>query len=74
MKKMMKKMIKDLQGRIGIVNNYIKTQISDLDFYNHFGYTEHKEIAIHNLDLSWEQIDMYKRQLRELKRAYKGSK
>jgi hypothetical protein len=74
MKKMMKKMINDLQGRISIVNNYIKKQMSDLDFYNHFGYSEQKEITIHNLDLSWEQIDMYKSQLRELKRDYKGSK
>jgi hypothetical protein len=74
MKKMMKKMMTDLQKRISIVNAYIKKQMSDLDFYNHFGYTEQKEIAIHNLDMSWEQIDMYKRQLRELKRDYKGSK
>ena len=74
MKEKIKLMIKDLLVREKIVQLYIKNQMSDLRFYNHFGYEKQKQRAIHNLDLSWEQIDMYKRQIKELKRDYKGSK
>jgi hypothetical protein len=74
MKKQIKKMIRDLQERIIIVKHYIKNQLENLTFYNELGYQQQQEKTIRNLDLSWEQIDMYKSQLRELKRDYKGSK
>lgn len=74
MKKEIKKMIKELRERITIVKIYIKNQLGDLEFYNFLGYEKQQQQAIHNLDLSWEQIDLYQRQLKELKRDYKGSK
>lgn len=74
MKKEIKKMIKELRERITIVKIYIKNQLGDLEFYNFLGYEKQQKQAIYNLDLSWEQIDLYQRQLKELKRDYKGSK
>jgi hypothetical protein len=77
-KKIAIKQIKDQMEKLQQEKVFLETRIhekvSDLDFYNHFGYKEQTKNVISYLDITWEQYDRVMRVLKELKRDLKGSK
>jgi hypothetical protein len=72
--KEIKNQIEKLQYEKTFLEKCIHEKVSDLDFYNHFGYTKEVENVIGYLDMTWEQYDKVVRVLKELKRDLKGTK
>lgn len=77
-KKIAIKQIKDQMKKLQLEKVFLETRIhekvSDLDFYNHFGYEQETKSVMNYLDTTWEQYDRVVRVLKELKRDLKGSK
>ena len=71
---LLKQQIKKEKANLKGVYKYIKNQISDLDFFSWFGYSNEQKRVIHNLDMSWQQYDEIKEQVERLEKQYKEAK
>jgi endoglucanase Acf2 len=72
--KEIKKQLAKLQYEKTFLEKCIHEKISDLDFYNHFGYQKEVENVIGYLDMTWKQYDEVVGVIKELKRDLKGTR
>jgi hypothetical protein len=71
---LLKQQIKKEKANLKGVYSYIKNQLSDLDFFSWFGYSNEQKRVIRNLDMSWQQYDEIKQQIERLEKQYKEAK